>query len=77
MSGGQSHHHQPFAGRRLLTLREVMDLTGVGRSTIYNWVQRGLFPAPHRAGYRTARWLEEEVEAWRAALPIATEDNWK
>jgi prophage regulatory protein len=54
-----------------------MDLTGVGRSTIYNWVQSGLFPAPHRAGYRTARWLEEEVEAWRAALPIATEDNWK
>ena len=78
MAGDQSHD-EPFAfpGRRLLTIEEVVSLTGVCRSTIYKWVGMGLFPAPRRVGARIVRWLEEEVEAWRASLPVATEDNWR
>lgn len=38
---------------------------GVCRSTIYAWVQKGLFPEPIKFG-RSSRWLSSEVNEWFA-----------
>ena len=66
---------QPCRVRRLLTLKQVCELAGVAPSTIHAWIKVGLFPAGHRAGLRCARWREDDVEEWRANLPIASEEN--
>lgn len=55
--------HQP---RKILRRRRVEDRTGLPRSTIYDAIAAGTFPAPIRLGARSVGWLESEVEAWIA-----------
>lgn len=48
---------------RLIRLRDVMSRTGLGRSNIYQKIQRGGFPRAARiAG--VAAWSETEISAW-------------
>ena len=49
---------------RLLRISEVVALTGLSRSTIYEWSADGRFPPPVRLSGRAVRWVEAEVEAW-------------
>lgn len=51
---------------RLLRLPEVQRLTGLGRSAIYEQMQRGTFPRSVKATVRTATWSEAAVQAWIA-----------
>lgn len=51
---------------RLLRLPEVERLTGLRRSTIYEQMQRGVFPRSGRAGRRSAVWPESAVQSWIA-----------
>ncbi len=53
---------------RLLRLRDVMAITGLGSSTLYRYIQAGTFPAPMKIGGFTARWRESAVEAWMDGL---------
>ena len=57
---------------RLLRLSEVMALTGLGRSTIYNLMAKGLFPLSREVPERGRRWLRSEVKKWIDSLPKAT-----
>ena len=65
----------PIHGRPLYSLNDVVALTGVSRSTIYAWVDKGFFPVPRRLGDRTTRWLGTDLAAWIDALPPASEEN--
>ncbi|MEQ6886470.1 AlpA family transcriptional regulator [Salicola sp. Rm-C-2C1-2] len=49
---------------RIIRLREVMELTGLARSTIYKYVEAGTFPQPVPLGGRSVGWVEQEVEDW-------------
>jgi predicted DNA-binding transcriptional regulator AlpA len=40
--------------------REVLRIIGVNRSTVFRWIQKGLFPQKHAAG----GWLRSDVERW-------------
>jgi prophage regulatory protein len=51
----------------LLRIHQVKQVTGLGRSTVYNWVKAGTFPAPIKLGPRSVAWVKEEIEAWVAA----------
>lgn len=51
-------------GARLLRLREVQHRVGLGRSTIYRWMDEGKFPRPYSIGDYAVRWLESEIEQW-------------
>lgn len=53
---------------RLLRLRDVQDMVGLSRSTIYQMIARGRFPAGMRVGERARRWPIAEVVAWQEAL---------
>lgn len=55
---------------RLLRLREVMAMTGLGSSTIYRYIQAGTFPAPVKIGGFTSRWRESQIAAWIEDLPL-------
>ena len=54
--------HHSFA-----RLPAAIDQSGLSRSTIYDLVQRGLFPPPIKAGPKLALWVRSEISAWCAA----------
>jgi prophage regulatory protein len=56
---------------RLLRLTDVVALTGVSRSSIYNMIAEKRFPPAVRLGHRTVRWSETAVRKWIQSLPIA------
>ena len=56
-------------GDRFLTVKEVADRLGVGRSSVFDWAKRGVFPKQKKFG-TTSRWSLVEVEAWIAAQPV-------
>jgi len=49
---------------RIIRLRDVMELTGLARSTVYKYVEAGTFPQPVPLGGRSVGWVEQEVEDW-------------
>lgn len=49
---------------RIIRLKEVMDSTGLARSTIYKHVADGVFPKPVPLGDRAVGWVESEVHEW-------------
>ena len=57
---------------RIMRLKEVIDTTGLARSTIYKYIANGIFPKPVNlapAGIdvpstRAVGWLQGEVEDW-------------
>ena len=56
----------------LMKLPRVMEITTLSRSTIYNWIRAGSFPAPVKLGPRSVAWLKEEVDAWVTARVAKT-----
>ena len=60
------------ASTTFLRRPQVEARTGLKRSTIYQRVRAGSFPAPIRIGPRAVAWLESDVEAWQAAQVAAT-----
>lgn len=49
---------------KVLRLAQVMDSTGLGRSTIYKYIAEGKFPHPLQLSERCVGWLESEVQQW-------------
>ncbi|MCY1548635.1 Prophage CP4-57 regulatory protein (AlpA) [compost metagenome] len=49
---------------RIIRLKEVMNTTGLARSTVYKYVSEGNFPKPVGLGDRCVGWLETEVQEW-------------
>ena len=49
---------------RILRLAQVIDLTGLGRSMIYQMEADRRFPKRVKIGTRAVGWIEEEVKAW-------------
>jgi prophage regulatory protein len=58
---------------RIVSVRELMDRSGLSRPTIYRRVKVGDIPLPRQISPGRVGWLESEVQAWLAnlATPIA------
>ncbi len=50
--------------RRLMRMSEVIRMTGLSRSSIYDRMNAGLFPRSCSLGCRSVAWVESEVIAW-------------
>lgn len=50
--------------RRIMRLKEVIQVCGIGRSTIYLWMNQGQFPKCHRIGARAVGWDSKEIDCW-------------
>lgn len=61
--------YQKSAPDRLLRLRDVMGMVGLGRSALFDRVRNGQFPEPLRLSKRAVAWRESEVVAWIDSLP--------
>lgn len=48
----------------ILRRPQVQARTGLSRSTIYERVSRGTFPAPVKLGARAVGWIESELDDW-------------
>jgi prophage regulatory protein len=49
---------------KIIRLKEVLDRCGLARSTVYDYVARGLFPKPVPLGARAIGWMEDEISNW-------------
>ncbi|MCB4793610.1 AlpA family transcriptional regulator [Pseudomonas sp. NP21570] len=52
---------------KLIRLQQVMEMTGLGRSTIYKYISEKWFPVPVPLGGRSVAWVESEVHEWMIA----------
>lgn len=59
---------------RIIRLKEVMDSTGLARSTVYKYIEAGSFPKSVPLGGRSVGWVEHEVQEWIEDL-IAKRDE--
>lgn len=50
-----------------LRRRDVEDVTGLSRSTIYNLMSRGLFPRPVKLTGKAVAWPENAIAEWLAS----------
>ena len=49
---------------RLIKLKEVIEKTSLGRSTIYEFMTKGTFPKQVSLGAKSVAWIESEVDDW-------------
>ena len=57
--------------QQILRRRQVEDLCGLSRSSLYEQIAKGNFPKPIPISTKSVGWLADEVRAWqerRAAL---------
>ena len=67
----ETHDEVMAMSDRLLRRRQVEEVTGLSRSSIYRHMQSGDFPRPVRVGPNAVRWRESDVTAWLESRPIA------
>ncbi len=48
-------------GNRLIRIPEVMSLTGLGKSTVWLWTKKGIFPKPKKLSPRVSVWNESDI----------------
>lgn len=57
---------------RLLRNPEVRSLTGLGRTSLYDLIRNGEFPAPVRLARRSVAWRESDIRGWiESRQPVA------
>ncbi|MGH6864889.1 MAG: helix-turn-helix transcriptional regulator [Methyloceanibacter sp.] len=54
--------------QKFLRRREVVSITGLPTSTLYEKIARGEFPRPVQISARRVAWLESEVAAWQKSI---------
>ncbi|MDO9481547.1 MAG: AlpA family phage regulatory protein [Hydrogenophaga sp.] len=52
-------------------MRSVMQVTGLGRSTIYRLIASHEFPSPVRLTSRAVAWRSSDIDAWSETRPVA------
>ena len=62
--------------KRLYDTDEVLEITGLSKSVLYEMVARGEFPAQVRISPRRVAWHRTDIEKWLESLPQATPKNW-
>jgi prophage regulatory protein len=60
-----------LAPRQIYRIREVIRITGLGRSTLYAYIAAGKFPRPLRLGVRAVGWSSDAVFQWLAERDVA------
>lgn len=53
---------------KFLRIKEVMNKTGIARSTIWLWVKEGKFPEPIKLSPRITVWDNEKIELWMSKI---------
>ncbi len=54
---------------RLLPIKEVSQITGLGKTSIYKKMNDGTFPKGRKISEGCVRWMESEIKDWIENLP--------
>ena len=57
---------------KFLRIRQVMQVTGLSRMTIYRLERDGKFPRRRQLSQNSVAWLESDIAAWADSRPVAT-----
>lgn len=49
---------------RLIRIKQVIEITGLSKTTIYDLGHAGRFPKPVRLSEKAVAWVEAEINAW-------------
>lgn len=49
---------------KILRLRQVIQVTGLSRSSIYSFQAQGNFPKSVKLGSRSIGWFQSDIDAW-------------
>ena len=61
--------------KKIYRLPEVMNMTGLSRSSIYLRVSTDEFPKPVKIGRRAIGWPEESIIAWQSKMMEAQDES--
>ena len=61
--------------KKMYLLPEVMDMTGLSRSSIYLRVSTDEFPKLVKIGRRAIGWPEDSIIAWQAKMMEAQDES--
>lgn len=53
---------------KFLRLPQVIEMTGLSRSTIYLRMKEGTFPKSYKVGKYSVGWLESDINEWVIAI---------
>ena len=59
----------------ILRIKDVINKTGMSRSTIYAMVKKGEFPQQRRIGKNSVGWLDSDVDNWIRDIFINQSDG--
>lgn len=59
--------------KTILRIKAVVEVTGLSKSTIYQFVADGRFPKPVQLGPRAVGWLNSDVQQWIDRLAKKTQ----
>ena len=59
---------------RLLRRREVEEIAGLSRASIYRLMKDGGFPLSIRVSKTAVRWKESDIYAWIQSRPVTTSE---
>lgn len=54
----------PAVEVKFIKLIEVLAISGKSRSSVYDAIRKGEFPAPVKVGGRASAWIKSEVLQW-------------
>lgn len=60
---------------RLLRRRQVEEMTGLSRSSIYRLMRTQEFPVAVKVGPAAVRWKESDITSWLESRPLAMGDH--
>lgn len=60
---------------KYLRIKQVCELTGLSRATIYAMEKKGDFPAKKALGARAVAWLESEIAVWMESRKTAVKSG--
>jgi prophage regulatory protein len=56
---------------KFLRIRQVMQVTGLSRITIYRLELAGRFPKRRQLSEKSVAWLESDIASWAESRPVA------
>lgn len=60
----KTFQRNPGMAHTILRLPDVKARTGLSRSSIYAYVEKGTFPKPVKLAERSVGWLADDIECW-------------
>lgn len=54
--------------RSLVSIKEVIEIVGLSKATIYRKIAIGKFPDSKKIGAKTVRWAVTDIESWLDGL---------